>query len=119
MRVQLVDMEGGERTWTVLGDDHRCIEPVEEFLEYHRVVGSSPNTVRSYAKGLQLWWAFLAEAGLSWEDPGVPTLRAFLTWLSTGLGPSVTPLGQAIRIAQKAAEATISARLAAVAGLLR
>lgn len=119
MRVQLVDMEGGERTWTVLGDDHRCIEPVEEFLEYHRVVGSSPNTVRSYAKGLQLWWAFLAEAGLSWEDPGVPTLRAFLTWLSTGLGPSVTPLGQAIRIAQKAAEATISARLAAVVSFYR
>ncbi|MGH9054509.1 MAG: site-specific integrase [Acidimicrobiales bacterium] len=48
-------------------------------------MGSSPNTVRSYAKGLQLWWAFLAEAELPWEDPGVETLRSFLTWLSTGL----------------------------------
>ena len=82
MRVQAVDVLDGARTWTVLGDDHCCVEPIEEFLEYHRVLGSSPNTVRSYAKGLQLWWAFVAENGVSWEDPGVESLRAFLTWLA-------------------------------------
>ena len=32
MRVQAVDVVDGGRTWTVLGDDHRCIGPIEEFL---------------------------------------------------------------------------------------
>ncbi|MGH9186054.1 MAG: tyrosine-type recombinase/integrase [Acidimicrobiales bacterium] len=118
MRVQAVDVVGAARTWTVLGDDHRCVDPIEEFLEYHRVVGSSPKTVRSYAKGLELWWSFLAEAELSWEDPGVQTLRAFLTWLATGLSPAVVPLGRS-EPSPKVAEATVSARLAAVVSFYR
>jgi hypothetical protein len=60
-------LAGGGRTWTVVGDDHAVIAPVEEFLEHQRVLGSSPNTVRSYAKGLQLWWAYLAGEGVGWE----------------------------------------------------
>ena len=68
-RVQAVDVPSGERTWTVLGDDLLPVGPIEEFLEHHRVLGSSPNTVRSYAKGLQLWWAHLALEGVGWEDP--------------------------------------------------
>jgi site-specific recombinase XerD len=119
MRVQAVDVADGGRTWTVLGDDHRCVAPIEEFLEYHRVIGSSPNTVRSYAKGLQLWWEFLSEAEGSWEDPSVQMLRAFLTWLATGLSPSVIPLGRSGPTTPKLAEATVSARLAAVVSFYR
>lgn len=118
-RVQAVEVGDDGRTWTVLGEDHRCVGPIEEFLEYHRVIGSSPNTVRSYAKGLQLWWAFLAEAGLSWEDPGVEMLRGFLTWLTSGLAPSVSPLQRADPVTPKVAEATVSARLAAVVSFCR
>jgi len=118
-RVQAVGVEGVGRTWTVLGDDHRCVEPIEEFLEYHRVTGSSPNTVRSYAKGLQLWWAFLAQTGTPWEDPGVQTLRGFLTWLDSGLAPSVSPLLGSGPATPRLAEATVSARLAAVVSFYR
>src|SRR6266478_435788 len=57
--VQPVELADGDRTWTVLGADHRQVGPVEEFLEYHRVTGSSPHTVRAYAKALQLWWRYL------------------------------------------------------------
>jgi hypothetical protein len=49
VRVQRVDMPGGERTWTLLGADQRRVDPVEAFLEYLRVRGLSPNTVKSYA----------------------------------------------------------------------
>jgi len=118
-RVQAVEVGGGGRTWTVLGDDHRCVGPIEEFLEYHRVIGSSPNTVRSYAKGLQMWWAFLGEAGLSWEDPEVQTLRRFLTWLTSGLAPSVSPLQRPDPVTPRMAEATVSIRLAAVVSFYR
>ena len=69
LRVQAVDVAGAGRTWTVLGDDRLPVWPIEEFLEHHRVLGSSPNTVRSYAKGLRLWWSHLAREGVGWEDP--------------------------------------------------
>jgi hypothetical protein len=36
-------MLDGERTWTVLDGEHRVVEPVEQFLEYLRMLGRSPN----------------------------------------------------------------------------
>ena len=83
------------------------------------MLGSSPNTVRSYAKGLQLWWAHLERAGVGWEDPAVGTLRAFVTWLRTGLAPGVAPLGPDAGTGPVPAEATVAARLAAVVSFYR
>ena len=119
MRVQAVDVAGGGRTWTVLGDDHGVFAPVEDFLEHHRVLGSSPNTVRSYAKGLELWWAFLAREGAGWEDPTVGMLRAFVTWLRTGLSSAVVPIAAEAEAGRAPAEATVQARLAAVVSFYR
>ena len=118
-RVQAVDVAGGERTWTVLGDDHLPVAPIEEFLEHHRVLGSSPNTVRSYAKGLQLWWVHLACEGVGWEDPSVGVLRAFVTWLRTGLSPAVAAIAPEAEAGPAAAETTVQARLAAVVSFYR
>jgi integrase len=119
LRVQAVDVAGGGRTWTVLGDDRLPVWPIEEFLEHHRVLGSSPNTVRSYAKGLQLWWAHLAREGVGWEDPSVGMLRAFVTWLRTGLSPAVRPIARDVEVGDGPAEATVQARLAAVVSFYR
>jgi len=119
VRVQAVDVPGGGRTWTVLGDDRLPVVPVEEFLEHHRVLGSSPNTVRSYAKGLHLWWAHVAREGVGWEDPSVGTLRAFVTWLRTGVSPAVTPIAAQAPAGRSRAEATVQARLAAVVSFYR
>ncbi len=119
MRVQAVDVAGEGRTWTVLGGEGWVIAPIEEFLEHHRVLGSSPNTVRSYAKGLELWWTFLVRENAGWEDPGVGVLRAFVTWLRSGLGPAVTPIGRGGAGMARSAEATVAARLAAVVSFYR
>jgi hypothetical protein len=59
-RTQRVVLSNGERTWTVLDRDHRVAEPAEQFLEYLRMLGRSPNTVKSYARALALWWEFLS-----------------------------------------------------------
>lgn len=49
MEVQRVMLDG-QRTWTVVGEDHLPVGPAEEYLEFLRVAQqSSPNTVRSYA----------------------------------------------------------------------
>src|SRR5659263_524929 len=59
-RVQRVVLPGVGK---VLGADHRPVGPAEEYLEFLRVQAVSPNTVKSYARGLALWWKYLTEFG--------------------------------------------------------
>lgn len=65
-RVQRLALPGGAVSWTVLGADHAVVGPAEEFLEFLRVQASSPNTVKSYARALALWWSYLELFGLAW-----------------------------------------------------
>ena len=60
MRVQRVLMPGsGAESWTVLGEDHVPVEPVERFLAFLAAIERSPNTVKAYAHDLKDWFAFL------------------------------------------------------------
>jgi integrase/recombinase XerD len=117
--VQPVELPGGDRTWTVLGADHRQVGPVEEFLEYHRVTGSSPHTVRGYAKALQLWWRYLELDGRDWAGADVPALAGFVTWLRQGTPPGVVLLDPAAAAPPRLAESTLATRLAAVVSFYR
>lgn len=110
-RVQRLTLPEGGYTWTVLGRDHRVVAPAEEYLEYLRAQRSSPNTVKSYARGLALWWQFLYAFGLRWDAVKVADFGAFLTWLRTGDEPRVVSIEQR---PARFAESTISARLGAV-----
>ncbi|MCX4750312.1 site-specific integrase [Kitasatospora sp. NBC_01287] len=110
-RTQRLTLGAGERTWTVLGRDHRVVGPAEEYLEYLRVQKVSPNTVKSYARGLALWWQYLDAFGLVWDGVTLEDFGAFLTWLRTGEDPQVAALvpGKA-----RFGESTITVRLRAV-----
>src|SRR6478736_5418993 len=88
-RAQGLTLPSGERTWTVLGAGHRVVGPAEEYLEYLRVQQVSPNTVKSYARALALWWQFLELFGLDWDAVTLENFGSFLTWLRTGDGPAV------------------------------
>lgn len=121
-RVQVVVMPDGDRTWTVLGADHLPVEPVEEFLEHHRVIGSSPNTVRSYARGMGLWWSFLDGSGVRWDEPTVASVTGFVSWLRAGARPPLAPV-VALPIAHApragSSDSTIQSRLSAVSAFYR
>src|SRR5664280_1918333 len=110
-RVQRVVLPGGEPTWTVLGADHRPVGPAEEYLEFLRVQAVSPNTVKSYAQGLALWWQYLTAFGLSWDRLGLDDEGGFLAWLRTGDGPDVVSIEPR---PARFAESTIALRLRAV-----
>jgi hypothetical protein len=88
-RVQRLVLSEGERTWTVLGRDHRMVEPAEEYLEYLRAQQASPNTVKSYARGLALWWQYLDVFDLRWDAVTLEDFGAFLTWPRSGDRPEV------------------------------
>lgn len=104
-------LSDGRRTWTVLGRDHRPVGPAEEYLEYLRVQRKSPNTVKSYARALALWWEYLAVFELDWDRVSLECFGGFLTWLRTAGAPEVVELGA---VESRFAESTISVRLRAV-----
>jgi site-specific recombinase XerD len=106
IRTQMVALADGSKTWTVVGPDGLPLDEAEGFLEHLRLTGFSPNTVRSYARGLALWWSFITGAELDWRRVGVADLGAFLSWLRFGRG--VEP-----------SEATMASRLAAVVAFYR
>jgi integrase len=110
-RAQGLTLPSGERTWTVLGAGHRVVGPAEEYLEYLRAQQVSPNTVKSYARALALWWQFLELFGLDWDAVTLENFGAFLTWLRTGDEPGVVSIE---RRPARFAESTIAARLGAV-----
>ena len=109
-------LPGGAVTWTVLGGDHRVVGPAEEFLEYLRVQGTSPNTVKSYARALALWWTYLAVFGLAWDELTLADVGGFLAWLRSGDGPQVVSIAPR---AARFAESTVSTRLRAVTSCYR
>lgn len=115
-RVQQVLGSGGERTWTVLGEDRRPVDPVERFLEYLRVLGRSPNTVKSYARALALWWQFLGLYGLDWDAVKLEDFGSFLSWLRTGDTPVVASIEPR---AARFCEETVAVRLQTVASFYR
>jgi site-specific recombinase XerD len=110
---------GGQRTWTVTGDDHLPVGPVEEYLEFLRVAQQcSPNTVRSYATSLSRWWEYLATAAMAWDEVGLPFFVSFVSSLRTGLPGGVAPLPGAAEAAGPA-ESTVAARVTAVLSFYR
>ena len=78
-RVRIPD--SGEVTWLVLGNDYLPIQPIQEFLDYLRSVERSPNTIRSYAYHLKLYWEYLGDSQKDWIHVKVSDLADFITWL--------------------------------------
>jgi integrase len=115
-RTQRLVLPGGERTWTVLDGDHRVVAAAEEYLEYLRMLGRSPNTVKSYARALALWWQFLDVYDLAWDAVTIEDLGRFLGWLRSGDEPALTSIE---RRPARFSEGTVALRLQAVCSLYR
>jgi len=100
----------------VLGGDHLVVGPAEEFLEFLRVQGTSPNTVKSYARALALWWSYLTAFGLEWDSLALSDVGGFLAWLRSGDGPDVISIEPR---PSRFAESTVGTRLQAVLSCYR
>ena len=79
--VQRVLMPGsGRESWTLLGEDGEVVGPAERYLAYLAAIERSPNTVRAYAVSLKLWFEFLRQAAVSWDEAGVEDVARFVAW---------------------------------------
>ena len=64
MRALRVLMPNSEfESWTLLGDDHMPVEPVEWFLAHLASIEKSPNTIKAYAHDLKDWFTYLDTHG--------------------------------------------------------
>lgn len=68
-------------SWTLLGVDHRPVEPVERWLSYLSSTERSPNTVKGYAHDLKDWFVFLAGRDVDWREVRLEDLGGFIGWL--------------------------------------
>ncbi|MER6947435.1 site-specific integrase [Nonomuraea sp. NPDC000554] len=92
------------------------MSPVEEWLEAHRA-DWSPNTVRGYATALAQWWTFLEQRceADAWDQVGVPSFNAFLSWLRNGRTTKTIP-GES---GEGPSAGTLEARLATLISFYR
>jgi integrase/recombinase XerD len=96
--------------WLLLDDNFYPVKPVQEFLTYLHNLERSPNTIRSYALHLKLYWQYLAQTGQDWTAIGLSELAQFVAWLRNPL-PGVIPLQP---VEAKRTESTVNSILAAV-----
>ena len=83
VKVQKATLTDTSVTWLVLDDNYQLIEPIQDFLDYLRNLERSPNTLRTYAYHLRLYWDYLHQTHLHWTTVGLPELADFILWLRT------------------------------------
>jgi len=83
MKVQKALVPGTQQvTWMVLDDDYLPVKPIEDFVVYCENIERSPNTIRSYAHHLKLFWEYLHTANLDWKDANtIDKMADFVVWL--------------------------------------
>jgi integrase/recombinase XerD len=67
--------------WLVLDDRYQPVEPIMDYLTYLNNLEKSPNTVRTYAYNLKLYWEFLQHKQIDWQDVDERELADFIHWL--------------------------------------
>ena len=67
--------------YTVLGDDYLPIEPIQKYIYYLDSLNRSPNTISTYAHNLKLFWEYLRDNRLDWQQVNLESLSNFIHWL--------------------------------------
>lgn len=116
VRTQRVVRPGGEASVTVIGDDFMPIPPVAEYLDFMRLDGASPNTIKAYARGLALWFDYLDRCDLAWDDFTGLDFGHWTAWLRTGDLPGALRIGPPPTLLSPA---TIQLRAASVLAFYR
>ena len=60
--------------------------PIVRYLKYLDCVGSACQTLRSYAYSLKLYWEYLTEQQLDWQQVTLDDLSRFVLWLKLPFG---------------------------------
>ena len=82
MKVQRIRIPNSDKaSWTVLDDNYSAIRPIDQFISYLESIERSPNTIKSYAYHLKLYWEYLKDDNKEWTQIGLSDLANFVAWL--------------------------------------
>jgi len=81
MQIQRIVLPNNRESWLVIDNHFEPIEPITEFIRYLVNTEKSPNTIRSYANHLRLYWDFLDTQQLDWLTVTITHFGAFVHWL--------------------------------------
>ncbi|MEO0376516.1 MAG: site-specific integrase [Cyanobacteria bacterium P01_A01_bin.17] len=111
VKVQRVMLAPSEPTWVVLDDDYQLVAPIQDYFDYLRSLDRSPNTIRTRAYHLRLYWDYLLRNHLDWTQVGLSELAEFMLWLRTDPAHNTTAEPEATT---HRSEASINGILSAV-----
>ncbi len=86
MRVVEVETQDHQQRYVVIDDTGRLVEPVARYLKYLDRIGSARHTLRSYAHSLRLYWEYITQQHLDWQQVSLDDLSRFVLWLKLPSG---------------------------------
>ena len=86
MRVVEIEAQNAQRRYVVIDENGELVEPVVRYLKYLDRIGSARHTLRSYATALRLYWEFLLQEHLGWQNIRLDDLSRFVLWLKLPSG---------------------------------
>src|SRR4051812_42205304 len=86
MRVVEIETRDGQRRYVVIDEVGSLVGPVVRYLKYLDCIGSARQTLRSYAYSLKLYWEFVQQQQLDWQQVTLDNFSRFVLWLKLPSG---------------------------------
>jgi integrase/recombinase XerD len=82
MRVQeIVTPQHHHKRYVVVDESGDLVIPIVRYLKYLDAIGRARNTLRSYAHSLSLYFTYLAQQALNYQEVTLDDLGGFVLWL--------------------------------------
>ena len=83
MKVQKIKLQNmNQQQWIVVGNDYLPIEPISQYLFFLYGTKKSPNTIRTYAHHLKIYWEYITINKLDWKKINIDNLAHFIAILN-------------------------------------
>jgi len=86
MQVVEIETQDQQRRYIVMEDEGMLVEPIVRYLKYLDRIGAARNTIRAYATALRLYWQYLVQEALDWQQITLDDLARFVLWLKVPSG---------------------------------
>src|SRR5437588_5179942 len=86
MRVVEVETQEHQKRYVVIDDTGKIVDPIVRYLKYLDRIGSARQTLRSYASAIRLYWDFLGQQRIDWQQVTLDDLSQFVLWLKLPSG---------------------------------
>jgi integrase/recombinase XerD len=114
MRVQEIRTSDYQKRYVVVDGNGNLVVPVVRYLKYLNAIGRARNTLRSYAQSLSLYFTYLAQEQLDYQQVTLDDLGGFVLWLKNPYRSlKVLPVRP---VTQARTNTTINGYITAVAG---